>query len=38
MKKMKLPQNMLFGSATAATQIEGGDKNSNWYYWSLQGK
>ncbi len=26
------------GSATAATQIEGGDMNSNWYHWSLQGK
>lgn len=38
MKEVKLPKGMLFGSATAATQVEGGDKNSNWYYWSLQGK
>lgn len=38
MKAIKLPKTLLFGSATAATQIEGGDKNSNWYHWSLQGK
>lgn len=25
------------GSATAATQIEGGDTNSNWYHWSQAG-
>ncbi len=38
MKEFKLPKNLLLGSATAATQIEGGDTNSNWYYWSLKGK
>lgn len=38
MKELKLPKKILFGSATAATQIEGGDKNSNWYHWSLKGK
>ncbi len=38
MKSFKLPQSLLLGTATAATQIEGGDKNSNWYYWSLAGK
>lgn len=38
MKEIQLPKEFLLGSATAATQIEGGDKNSNWYYWSLQGK
>lgn len=38
MKEIKLPKEFLIGSATAATQIEGGDKNSNWYYWSLKGK
>lgn len=38
MKPLILPENVLFGSATAATQIEGGDMNSNWYHWSLQGK
>lgn len=38
MKTFKLPDNFLMGSATAATQIEGGDKYSNWYQWSLMGK
>lgn len=33
-----IPKNLLLGSATAATQIEGGDVNSNWYHWSLAGK
>ena len=33
-----LPESLLLGSATAATQIEGGDKNCNWYQWSLDGK
>lgn len=38
MKTIKLPKDFLLGSATAATQIEGGDKNSNWYHWGLKGK
>ncbi len=38
MKAVKLPEDFLLGSATAATQIEGGDKFSNWYQWSLEGK
>ncbi len=38
MKSIKLPQQLLMGSATAATQIEGGDIHSNWYQWSLMGK
>jgi beta-glucosidase len=38
MRKIKLPEHLLLGAATAATQIEGGDKNCNWYYWSLAGK
>lgn len=38
MKDFKLPQDFLLGSATAATQIEGGDYNSNWFYWSQRGK
>ncbi len=38
MKSMKLSDNLLLGSATAATQVEGGDLNSNWYKWSLDGK
>ena len=38
MKEVKLPKDFLLGSATASTQIEGGDMNSNWYYWSLKGR
>lgn len=37
-KSFELPKEFLLGSATAATQIEGGDTNNNWYYWSLAGK
>lgn len=33
----RLKQNLLLGVATAATQIEGGDTNSNWYDWFRQG-
>lgn len=38
MKAIEFPKHVKFGSATAATQIEGGDTNSNWYHWSLAGK
>lgn len=38
MKPFSLPSTFKLGSATAATQIEGSDPNSNWYYWSLQGR
>lgn len=38
MKPIRFPSSFLFGSATAATQIEGGDTNSNWYAWSLAGR
>jgi beta-glucosidase len=38
LKELILPGHILLGSATAATQIEGGDKNSNWYHWSLKGR
>ena len=31
----KLPENLLLGTATAATQIEGGDTNNSWYDWAL---
>ncbi len=35
----KLKRNLLLGSATAATQIEGGDANNSWYEWAkLPGK
>ncbi|TGL53667.1 glycoside hydrolase family 1 protein [Leptospira meyeri] len=37
-KSFELPKDFLLGSATAATQIEGGDTNNNWYHWSLAGK
>jgi beta-glucosidase len=37
MKPFKLPSNFLMGSATAGAQIEGGDKNSNWYDWCEKG-
>lgn len=33
-----LPKELLLGSATAPTQIEGGDPNCNWHAWSLAGK
>ena len=38
MGKIRIPESLLLGSATAATQIEGGDENVNWYYWSLEGR
>lgn len=38
MRQVKVPRNILMGSATAATQIEGGDYNNNWYQWSQMGK
>jgi len=34
----QIPATLLLGAATAATQIEGGDVNCNWYAWSLQGR
>ena len=33
-----LPKGMLMGVATASTQIEGGDVNSNWNDWYKQGR
>lgn len=38
MKTFKLPDNFLMGSATAASQIEGSDPNTNWYKWGEDGK
>jgi beta-glucosidase len=38
MKTFKLPGDFLAGCATAATQIEGGDRNNNWYEWCEKGK
>ncbi len=34
MKPFKLPEDFLLGTATSALQIEGGDRNNNWYEWS----
>ena len=28
---------MLLGASSAATQVEGGDKNNNWYDWYRRG-
>ncbi len=36
--KFSLKEGLLLGSATAATQIEGGDKNNNWYRFAEEGK
>ncbi len=33
----QLTDGLLLGAATAATQIEGGDQNNNWYDWYRQG-
>lgn len=35
--EFRLKDNFLLGAATAATQIEGGDQNNNWYDWYRQG-
>lgn len=37
-REFSLPETLLLGSATAATQIDGGDRECNWYAWSLAGK
>ncbi len=38
LKPFRLPDGFLIGSATAATQIEGGDRNNNWFSWCENGK
>ncbi len=38
MGHFELKPGMLLGVATAATQIEGGDTNNNWFDWYKQGK
>lgn len=38
MKGYKLPEDLLFGTATASVQIEGGDRNNNWYRFCEQGR
>lgn len=37
MKPFKLPDHFLLGSATSATQIEGGDRNNTWFKWCEEG-
>jgi len=32
--KGHFPRDFMFGAATAATQVEGGDKNNTWYAWA----
>lgn len=36
-KAFDLPENLMMGVATAATQIEGGYQDNNWYRWSEMG-
>lgn len=36
--KFNLKSNLLLGTATAATQIEGGDENNNWARFASEGK
>ena len=36
--KFSLKSNLILGSATAATQIEGGDSNNNWARFAAEGK
>lgn len=38
MKAFKLPEDFLFGTATASVQIEGGDRNNNWYRFCEENK
>ena len=36
MTPFTLPEDFVFGTATASVQIEGGDTNNSWYRWSRQ--
>ncbi|MUV36885.1 Beta-glucosidase [Lentibacillus sp. JNUCC-1] len=38
MRTFKMPESFLFGTATAALQIEGGDRNNNWYRFCEENK
>ncbi|MCR8643089.1 glycoside hydrolase family 1 protein [Paenibacillus sp. N1-5-1-14] len=37
-KYWQLPQDLLLGTATASLQIEGGDRNNNWYRFCEEGR
>ncbi len=37
MKPFQFPASFLLGTATAALQIEGGDRNNSWYRWAETG-
>ncbi|MDF2987852.1 MAG: Beta-glucosidase [Eubacterium sp.] len=37
MDTFKLGENFMLGTATASTQIEGGDTNNTWYKWCQEG-
>ncbi len=36
--RFTFPKDFLWGTATAAHQVEGGNTNNNWYAWELGGK
>src|SRR5699024_12877764 len=38
MKTFQLPEDFLFGSATAWLQIEGGDRHNKWFRFCEEGK
>lgn len=38
MNELIIPDSLLLGSATAATQIEGSDEYNNWHHWAQSGK
>ncbi|MBI3544891.1 MAG: family 1 glycosylhydrolase, partial [Deltaproteobacteria bacterium] len=37
-KPITFPKGFLWGAATAAQQVEGGNYNNDWYQWELAGK
>jgi beta-glucosidase len=38
MQKLQFPKDFMWGVATSAYQIEGGNSNSDWWEWEKQGK
>jgi len=38
MADFQFPDNFLFGTVTASLQIEGGDRNNNWFRFCEQNK